>query len=222
MDIEGKAMKCSGMLIALMGCSVLLAACSTTTTRKPDGLSGPSPAIRSDTSITGSLAPVAAGRVLVVYFSQGVATRAVAEDLAKLTGADLEAIVERKARPGFFGFMGAGMDATLGKATPIAKPFYDPAGYDAVFVCTPVWAWSLCPPVRSWLRLFRGSFSRAAFVTVSGDTRPDDIVAAMSEESGIAPFAIAGFAERDLYPENREAYAAAIAALVEPLRRSEY
>ncbi len=77
---------------------------------------------------------------LVVYFSQGPATSAVAEDLAILTGADLEAIVELKTRTGFFGFMGAGMDAIFGTATPIAGPFYNPAGYDAVFVCTPRWS----------------------------------------------------------------------------------
>jgi len=197
----------------------LLAGCATSKVQKPDGLSGPSPAVRSDASIVQALEPVTgAGRVLVVYFSQGNATRAVAEDLAALTGADLEAIVELKNRAGFFGFMGAGMDATMGTATPIAGPFYNPARYDVVFVCTPVWAWHLCPPVRSWLRMYSGKFVKAAFVTVSGDTQPDKIVAAMIEESGVEPFASDGFSERDLYPENRDSYVARLAALVEPLR----
>jgi flavodoxin len=153
-----------------------------------------------------------------VYFSQGNATRAVAEDLAALTGADLEAIVELKNRSGFFGFMGAGMDASLGTATPITGPFYNPARYDVVFVCTPVWSWHLSPPVRSWLRMYSGKLRKAAFVSVSGDTEPDKIVAAMVEESGTEPFAFDGFSESDLYPESRASYVARLAALVEPLR----
>ncbi len=207
------------IVLAVLVAAVLAGGCATNKVQKPDGLTGPSPAVRSDVPIVQLVEPVAgAGRVLVVYFSQGNATRAVAEDLAALTGADLEAIVELKARTGFFGFMGAGMDASIGTATPIAEPFYNPAGYDVVFVCTPVWSWHLSPPVRSWLRMYSGKLKKAAFVTVSGDTEPDKIVAAMVEESGAEPFAVVGFSESDLYPENRQAYAASLASLVAPLR----
>jgi len=206
------------MAAAILAC-LFLAGCATTKSDKPDGLSGPSPAVQSETSIVDSIEPVSgADKVLVVYFSQGNTTRTVAEDVAVLTGADVEVIVEKKSRAGFFGFMGAGMDSSFGTATPIDPPVHNPAEYDIVYVCTPVWAWSLCPPVRSWLRMFKGSLARAAFVTVSGDTDPDKIVAAMVKESGVQPFAIAGFAERDFYPENRDGYVAKIAALVEPAR----
>jgi len=75
----------------------LAAGCATSRVQKPDGLSGPSPALRSDVSVTQLIKPVTgAGRLMVVYFSQG-----------------------------------AGMDAALGTATPIAMPFYNPALYDA-------------------------------------------------------------------------------------------
>ena len=212
-------MKKHQFVLAVLVAAVLAGGCTTNKVQKPDGLSGPSPAVRSESSITAVVGPVAgAGRVLVVYFSQGNATRVVAEDLAALTGADHEAIVELKSRTGFFGFMGAGMDASIGTATPIAEPFYNPARYDVVFVCTPVWAWHLSPPVRSWLRMYSGKLGKAVFVTVSGDTEPDKIVAAMVEESGADPFASDGFSESDLYPENREDYAARLAALVAPLR----
>ena len=193
----------------------LFLACATADEGKSDAVSGPSPAVASGTAITESIeAPTNLGRVLVVYFSQGNATRTVAEDLAALTGADLELLVEKKSRNGFFGFMGAGKDATFKIATPIEKPRYSPSDYDTVFVCTPVWSWNLSPPVRTWLRTFRGTIPQAVYVTVSGDTDPDKIVRSMAKESGVEPSRFAGFAERDFYPENRAGYIQKIEGLV--------
>ena len=193
----------------------LSCACSTTDRKKTDAVSGPSPAAASGTAITESIeAPANLGRVLVVYFSQGNATRTVAEDLAALTGADIELLVEKKDRSGFFGSVSAGKDATFQSATPIEKPRYSPSDYDTVFVCTPVWSWKLCPPVRTWLRTFKGTIPRAVYVTVSGDTEPDKIVRSMVKEGGVEPYAFAGFAERDFQPENRAGYIKKIAGLV--------
>ena len=200
----------------------LLFSCASKPAKDPDAVSGMSFVPLSESSITDELLPVEnPGRVLVVYFSQGTAARRVAEDLAALTGAHLEAIVELKKRgTGFFGFMGAGMDASFKAATPIAVPMMDPSKYDAVYVVSPVWSWNLCPPVRTWLRTFQGVLPRVAYVTVSGDTDPEKIVKAMAKEGGREPFASAGFAEKDFSPENRPAYLARIGTLVDPLREA--
>lgn len=196
--------------------ALLVAGCSSAPKDKADATSGASAVAKAVAPISESVPPVdGAGRVLVVYYSQGDAARRVAEDLAALTGADVEAIASRKA---FKGYMVPGMYATFGWTVPIAEPAKAPKDYEAVFVVTPVWSWSLCPPVRAWLRGFRGTLPRAAFVTVSGDTEPGKIVKAMAKEGGREPFAFAGFSEKHFLPENREAYAGRIAALVEPLR----
>jgi hypothetical protein len=171
-------------------------------------------------SITDSLRLEAGGaRTLVVYFSQGSAAKRVAEDLALLFGADIESIVEKKNRPaGFFGFMKAGYQGTFGIASPILPPAKDPSEYGRVVVLSPVWSWSLCPPVRSWLRLNRGKLPPAAFVTVSGDTKPDKIVAAMIKESKAEPRVVMGFGDKDFSPENRSVYVGKIAGIVEGMR----
>jgi len=205
------------VILAVAGILLCVTSCATKETTATDAVSGPSPAAQAGSAITDAIKAVPDhGKVLVVYFTQGAATRTVAEDLAALTGADVEVIIEKKTRKGFFGFMGAGMNASFKTATPIEKPVYDPANYDTVFVCTPVWAWNLCPPVRTWLRMFNGSVRKAAFATVSGDTEPDKIVKAMSKESGVEPFAFVGFSESDFYPENRGTYIGKIAKLVQP------
>lgn len=186
----------------------------------PDLVSAPSAAGKEMASITDSLRPEAGGaRTLVVFFSQGSATKRVAEDLALLFGADIETIVEKKTRPaGFFGFMKAGYQGTFGIASPILPPARDPSGYDKVIVLSPVWSWSLCPPVRTWLRLNKGKLPAAAFVTVSGDTEPDKIVAAMMKESKAEPRVIEGFGDKDFSPENRSVYIGKIAGIVEGMR----
>ena len=183
----------------------------------------------SGASLVGESAPAAGAeippvdngrRILVAYFSQGSATKRVAEDLAVLLGADLEQVIEAKPRKwGFFGFMGAGAASSFGRATPIAPPDRDPAGYEGVVVCTPIWAWHLSPPMRSWLRLNRGKLPPlAAYVTVSGDTQPDKVVAEMAKESGRQPATFAGFVDRDFEPGNRAQYLEKIGSIVERMR----
>ena len=159
-------------------------------------------------------------RVLVVYFSQGNSTKRVAEDIAALFGADIERIVEKKQRKGgFFGIMGAGAASSMSRATPIEPPVRDPSAYEVVVVCTPIWAWHLSPPVRSWLRLNKGKLPQlTSYVTVSHDTDPAKVVAAMVKESGRQPIAFTGFADSDFEDGNRARYLEKIGSVVDPLR----
>jgi hypothetical protein len=205
----------TALALAAAGCS------SSPGAGKSDAVSSASPVGESSPAVSTEIPPVENGRrILVVYFSQGSATKRIAEDLASLLGADLERVVEKKPRKqGFFGFMGAGAASSMSRAVPIATPARDPAAYEGVVVCTPIWAWHLSPPMRSWLRLNKGKLPPlAAYVTVSHDTQPDKVAAAMAKESGRQPAAVTGFADRDFEPENRARYIAKIASIVDRLR----
>jgi hypothetical protein len=206
---------CAALVFASVGCR------TTPGTEKTDAVSGASLPGGASPAITGEVPMVEGGkRVLVVYFSQGNATKRVAEDIAALFGADVERIVEEQQRKGgFFGIMRAGAASSMGRATPIEPPVRDPSAYDAVVVCTPIWAWHLSPPMRSWLRMNKGKLPRlAAFVTVSHDTDPARVVAAMVKESGREPSAFVGFADRDFEDGNRARYLEKIGRVVDPLR----
>jgi hypothetical protein len=208
------------VLIGLAAALSLLPGCaSSPKAESADVVSGGSKSGREMSAIVADIQPLADGaRTLVAYYSKGSATKRVAEDLASLFGADIEVITEAKPRTmGLFGFMRSGYQASFGIASPIAAPVYDPSAYDRVVVLTPVWSWNLCPPVRTWLRLMKGKLPAAAFVTVSGDTKPDKIVAAMEKESGKAPLVFEGFGDRDFAPENRAAYVGKIRRIVEKL-----
>ena len=172
---------------------------------KPDAVSGVSMVDTGMGSVLDQLNPVQDGkRTLVVYFTTGNAAVRVAEDLAEMFSADLELIVEEKPRK--WGFMSGGFAATTGQAPPIVGSRFDPSAYGRVFVVSPVWAWRMAPPIRSWLRRYKGKLPEAAYGTVSGDTEPKKIVAAMAKEGGREPFAYAGFSEKDFLAENRKIY----------------
>lgn len=206
---------CVVVILAIAGCR------STPKSGKSDVVAGASLAGGSSSAIAGDILPVNDGpRVLVVFFSTGNSTKRVAEDLAALLGADLERIVETRTRKwGFFGFMRAGAASSFGRATRIEPPARDPAAYEAVVVCTPVWAWHMAPPIRSWLRLNKGNLPGiAAYITVSGDTDPAKIVAAMAKESGTQPTVFAGFADRDFEDGNRALYIEKIGSIVDRFR----
>ena len=202
------------VLFSLEGCA------SSKEKGKPSVVTAPSALSGERKAISGEIAPYSGGgRTLVVYFSQGEATKWAAEDIADIFGADIEEIEEKKPRKAnFIGFMLAGLQSTFKLSSGIKEPKLDPTEYDRVFVLTPVWSWGLAPPVRSLLALHKGSLPKSAFATVSGDTNPDKIVAAMAKASGAVPAAFTGFVEVDFKPEGRASYVAKLSAMIDSMR----
>lgn len=93
-------------------------------------------------------------RALVVFFSLEGNTRSVAEAVAEETGADVIELlpVSVPSSTGFSKFFRGGKSAMM-KEAPELKPLnLDPAGYDLVFLGSPVWAWTYAPPIRSFLK----------------------------------------------------------------------
>ncbi len=197
-----------GIVLTLFLSFCSFVSCASSDPTKTDVVSAPSMYHRAESDIRTEIQPIMnAGKVLVVYYSQGTAGRQVAEDIAVLTGADLEEIKEvHERKTGFFGFMITGAASTFKFSSKIEPPQRDTAQYDTVYVITPIWSWSLSPPVRSWLKLSAGKIRQAAFITISGDTKPDKVVKDMEKTGKVVPFAFVGYAERDFLPENRAVY----------------
>jgi flavodoxin len=102
-------------------------------------------------------------KILVVYYSRTGATKNVAEHIAKALKCDIEQVLDRKDRSGAWGYMAAGRDAMKKKLTGISSTKKNPAGYDLVVVGTPVWAWTVCPAVRTYLEKNKNSLDKVAF-----------------------------------------------------------
>ena len=93
-------------------------------------------------------------QTLIVYYSLEGNTRWAAEALAARLGADTLRLVPKTAYPdkGFKKFVCGGKSAVM-KETPELEPYeVDITQYARIILATPVWAGTLAPPLRTFIR----------------------------------------------------------------------
>jgi len=151
-------------------------------------------------------------RTLVVYYSRTGNTRKVAATLQ----ADVEELQDGKSRKGPIAFVLAGREAM--KRTPVARQplTHDPAAYDVVVVGSPVWASTVCSPVRTFLAQNRASLKKVAWFCTSGGEDPagaEKAFAAMTEASGATPVATLGVGRVALKNDHTQKVSAFAASL---------
>jgi hypothetical protein len=64
--------------------------------------------------------------------------------------------------------MGAGKDGKAKKLTKIKEITKDPQNYDLVIVGTPIWAWNMSAPIRTFLTVYGGKLKSVAFFNTNG------------------------------------------------------
>lgn len=105
-------------------------------------------------------------KTLVVFYSRTGNTRKVAEKISRILKADLDEVTDLKDRKRFIvGWFISGMDASKNKLTEI-KYNKSPAKYDLVIIGTPIWAWTVTPAIRSYLK--QNKIKKTAFFCTCG------------------------------------------------------
>lgn len=89
---------------------------------------------------------------LVVYYTRTGNTRFVAEKIADCLDADIEEIVDKTNREGWFGFLRSAVEAMVGGETDIEETECSPDNYDLIILGSPVWARKITPAVRTYLK----------------------------------------------------------------------
>jgi flavodoxin len=150
-------------------------------------------------NVAAAAAPaVAQKKILVVYYSRSGNTKKVAEAVAKALNADVEQIIDKKDRSGFFGFFGGGMDSAREYLTKIEPVKKDPANYDLVVLGTPVWTGKMTPAIRTYVVNNRRVFKSIAVFTTSGLTKPDKVVKHIEVITGQKAVGVAGFSVKQI------------------------
>jgi flavodoxin len=90
-------------------------------------------------------------KILIAYYSRTGLTKKVAEELAKNLKAETEEIKSVKNRKGVKGYLISGKEAMQKIKTRIKKTTKDPKKYDLVIIGTPVWAWNMSSPIRTYI-----------------------------------------------------------------------
>ena len=100
---------------------------------------------------------------LIVFYSLSGHTRTLARAIQDASGSSIEEILERRARAGIAGEVGALLDSLLVRSPSILPMASDPADFDLLVLGGPVWAGRIAAPVRSYARQFGARAKRVAF-----------------------------------------------------------
>jgi len=156
-------------------------------------------------------------KVLVVYYSKTGNTGRVARDVASALHADIEKVIDKKNRNGFWAFFISGRDAMKKRKTEIGPLQKDPADYDLVVLGTPVWAWNITPAIRTYLDMNRDKLKNTAYIITSGGTPAEKIIPSCEEVTGKKCLAYAGFVAKELRDE--KLYKEKLARFIEELKK---
>ncbi len=95
-------------------------------------------------------------KILIVYYSLTGNTQFIAEALRDSIDADileLKPVKELNPESGTK-FMWGGFQSTMKKKPELMEFDINPLEYDLIILGTPVWAWNISPPMRSFLSMF--------------------------------------------------------------------
>ncbi|MGE5624516.1 MAG: flavodoxin family protein [Bacillota bacterium] len=107
-------------------------------------------------------------RGLIACYSRSGYTATLAQEMASLTGWDLETISDVQPRLGSWGFLRCILDVLFGRRPGIRTTGKDPGAYDLVVLMAPVWARRLSAPMCSYIARHRTEFKALAFACTYG------------------------------------------------------
>lgn len=105
-------------------------------------------------------------KTLVVYFSRKGYVKQIAEGIAHDLGADLLALNTPERTEGVLGFWWCGRFGMHRWGMQLLPYDADVSAYEKVIICSPVWVFSVCAPVRQFLMESAGKIKAADYVLV--------------------------------------------------------
>jgi len=108
-------------------------------------------------------------KAIIVYYSLEGNTDYAAKLLADELGADLLRVEPEKPYPtDGKKFLIGGKDATFGIEPPLKPYSFNADDYDTVVLGTPLWAWTMAPPLKTFISGNNLSDKKLAFFVSSG------------------------------------------------------
>lgn len=103
---------------------------------------------------------------LVVFFSRMGYVKKTALEEAERTGAEIYEVKSTERTEGTLGFWWCGRFGMHRWEMPIEKIGVDLSSYDHVTVCSPIWVFSLCAPMRAFCKAASGKIREADYIIV--------------------------------------------------------
>ena len=137
-------------------------------------------------------------KYLIIYFSRTGTTKKVAESISNSLKCDSEEILDTQNREGALGYIKSGKDATLKKLTIIKNIKKNPKEYDMIIIGTPVWAWTMSTPIRTYISQNKDSFNKVAFFCTMGGSGSEKTFKDMEVLCGKKPLAVLDLKTKDV------------------------
>lgn len=126
-------------------------------------------------------------KILVVYYSRTETTEKVAKYLIDSLKCDFERIHPVNERKGLIGYLKSGKEAWQKTMADIKDTELEPKKYDLVIIGTPIWAWNLSSPVRTYLEKNKSGFKKLAFFCTEGGDGGEKAFLEVHNITGIKP-----------------------------------
>lgn len=160
-------------------------------------------------------------KTLVVYYSRLGHTEAVAREMARQTGAEIEAIDAGSFAHGFLWYLRAGWASLTGRDVTIAPAKHDPRAFDLVVLATPVWVGRPAPPMRAYLRDHAAALPAIACVLTHGGGDASMALDKLEALAGKAPVARVMLSDIEKRAGAEPAKIAAFVAALVPPRQAD-
>ncbi len=110
---------------------------------------------------------------ICIYYSRTGHTEDIAKYIKEKTNCEILNITDGKNRTGFKEYMNAGYESMKGilpklKSFGMQKKIED---YRNVIICSPIWAWNICPIIRSFLETYGKKIKGKTYFIVTHDSK---------------------------------------------------
>ena len=136
--------------------------------------------------------------VLVVTYSYTGHCRQLAQLLCSQQGWPMAEIRDSRPRSGLRGLTRCLLDAWLRRRPPIQYDGPPPVQFDAVVLVSPIWAYRLAGPMRSFVAQMRDELPDVAVVSVMGNSGAPNAVAEIGQLLGHPPLLSTAFTAREV------------------------
>jgi flavodoxin len=135
---------------------------------------------------------------LVIYFSRTGNTKKVAEDIAHALHCDIEELKDQQKRKGIIGYLRSGKEAMKKEKINLNDLQTQPKNYDLVIIGTPIWAFTMSTPIRTFLEEYKTDLPKVAFFSASDSTPGNKTFSYMQEVCGKQPQNTLSITKKDL------------------------
>lgn len=132
-------------------------------------------------------------KYLVVFYSYTGTSRRVAQTLCQQQSWERVEIRDRDVRAGWSGTLRCVLDSVFSREPAINMPSKDMRSYDAVVLVSPIWAYRLAGPMRTFVAQHRQALPDVAVISVMGSRGAPNAEAEIGELLGRSPLMSTSF-----------------------------